>query len=59
MTCGIVYVAAVQQRTMTSSYQAFVLEAIKAVLATLMFVWVNTQFEWNLKRVIVTGLAIV
>jgi hypothetical protein len=59
MTFGIVYIATVQQRVNTSSYQAFVLEAIKAVLATLMFVWVNTHFDWNLKRLIVTTMAVV
>ncbi|KAF2824563.1 hypothetical protein CC86DRAFT_296487 [Ophiobolus disseminans] len=59
VTGGIVFVAAVQQRAATTSRQAFVLEAVKASLATAIFVWVNTEFSWDLKRLIVTGLAVV
>lgn len=58
MAYSIVYIAVVQQRTGTTSYQAFVLEAIKANVATLLFVWVNTEYYWNLKRLIVTLLAV-
>jgi hypothetical protein len=66
---GIIFTAAVQWKTLTTSFQVRRLEIVKSVLATGLFIWLN--FSWaigtpegpfghiNLKRLIFSGLGVV
>ncbi|OAL03626.1 hypothetical protein IQ06DRAFT_374740 [Phaeosphaeriaceae sp. SRC1lsM3a] len=56
---GIIFVASVQWKALTTPLQTLKLEAIKAAFAEALFLWVNFTHSYHVKRYIATGLATV
>ena len=60
MAMGIIFVAAVQQRSSVTNLQALRIEAVQATLATFLFFWTNPiGYYVNWKRLAITGLTLV